>query len=98
MGSKPTLGGYRHRPCSSEEEHVFNVNRLAGIPERSKGRVLRSRAYASWVRIPLSALLNLLTAIQKSFDLKPNNSRSIREKAKTLLGAGKNKIVSCQPH
>jgi hypothetical protein len=28
---------------------------LARIPERSKGRVLRSRASASWVRIPLRA-------------------------------------------
>ncbi len=28
----------------------------AGIPEWSKGRVLRSRAFASWVRIPLPAL------------------------------------------
>ena len=25
---------------------------LGSVPERSKGRVLRSRAYASWVRIP----------------------------------------------
>jgi hypothetical protein len=98
VGSKPTLGGYRHRPCSSEEEHVFNVNRLAGIPERSKGRVLRSRALASWVRIPLSALLNLLTATKKHFDLKPNDSRSIRGEAKTSHGVGKNKIVSCLPH
>ena len=32
-----------------------NVNCPAGIPERSKGRVLRSRASASWVRIPLPA-------------------------------------------
>ena len=29
---------------------------LASIPERSKGRDLRSRAIASWVRIPLDAL------------------------------------------
>ena len=30
---------------------------LASIPERSKGRDLRSRAIASWVRIPLDAPL-----------------------------------------
>ena len=36
-------------------KYIFCV---AGIPEWSKGRVLRSRALASWVRIPLPVLLS----------------------------------------
>ena len=45
------------RPLEGGTSLTVNRN-SAGIPERSKGRVSRSRASASWVRIPLPALLN----------------------------------------
>ena len=46
-GSSPGYGTYR-------KDHLLrqSIHFSAGFPERSKGRVSRSRASASWVRIP----------------------------------------------
>ena len=49
---------------------MIYISILAHIPERSKGRVSRSRASASWVRIPLCAVFLISGLVSKGDPFK----------------------------